>query len=153
MQEMKDSGAGKLVTELRKHPTSKSIADATRLVREKWMQAAGVSNKTEPPSASAPVADNVSAPIEQLAVITAPERVDCVIEVADHQQSVDPPLGNLLRCNAVRLLDGSLGCHQSAVRFEQEIFDSFGERKDRYLECITRFASSLQVCISSFAGN
>jgi hypothetical protein len=42
LTEMKDTGAGKLVTELRKHPSSSKLAEAARQIRETWMRLAGV---------------------------------------------------------------------------------------------------------------
>lgn len=56
---------------------------------------------------------------------------------------------NLLRSNAVRILEPALGSLAAAVRFEEEVFRAHSApgdgHKGRYLECVARFAANLQV--------
>jgi hypothetical protein len=156
---MKDTGAGKLVTELRKHPSSSKLAEAARQIRETWMRSAGVVNvfasftclcyicsqssksdavpptvmKSEDVVGMNIISFNFNIMNTTSLTVTLPEAVRL----------------SSIRSNAVKLLSPALLGTLAAVRFEEDIFQSLRsvsliEDKSRYLECVTRFAAQLQ---------
>lgn len=54
---------------------------------------------------------------------------------------------NVVRSNAVRLLQSALSSLPAAVRCESAIEKLYGEERTKYFECVSRCAAQLQVCM------